>query len=972
MRIVIDLQAAQGASMQRGIGRYSLHLAQAIARNKQDNDVIIALNGHFTESVKTIRAAFKDLLPAQNIYVWNPITGIDNLSDKGASLRKIAELCREAFLADLNPDVLLVSSLFEGLSDEITTSIGLLSNIIPTATICYDLIPYMYPDTYLNAPIVRAWYERKLDHMRRADLILTISESSRQDLLENIDIFETIVTNISSAVDSCFQPISINKTDEAKIRAQYKLPLPFVMYTGGIDYRKNVEGLIRAYAELPLAVRQQHHLAIVCNIQAAEKRNLEQLASKHGLAKSELVLTGYVSDADLLVLYNLCKFFVFPSIHEGFGLPVLEAMACGRAVIGSNTSSIPEVIARQDALFDPRDDNAITEKLLKAMNDTGYREVLQEHGLQQTKNFSWEATAKLAIQALGKLHHSSQQKRDLFVAPPRRPKLAFVSPLPPERSGISDYSAELLPLLTRYYDVDVIVDQKTITTPWINANCQIHNVRWFKQHANKYERVVYQFGNSAFHEHMFELLDAIPGIVILHDFFLSGIIAHMELHNQQTNYFAKELYYAHGYAALEALFKTDDIADVIMRYPCNARVLQYAQGVIVHTEYSRQLAQRWYGEKYAHDWQAIPLLRAMSAKQNAYTARKALDLQTDNFIVCSFGMLAETKSNDRLLTAWLASELSHQEHCQLIFVGENPDGRYGQALRKKIHDSHAAKRIIITGWTDATTYKNYLLAADCAVQLRRLSRGETSAAVLDCMNYGLPTIANAHGSMAELPAETIYKLEDNFTDTDLVTALNTLWRDNGLRAQFAEHSFEHIRRYHAPHICAQQYYESIENFYRQATTSTSVLLQQVSEHCDKNLSEESLCAVAKSIHQSIPLKFTQQQIFIDISVLVSANSENINRQSSVLKILQEQLDKSQAGVRIEPVYALAKHRYFYARSFMLRYLECPKDIMNDEPIDFKVGDVFLGFDFQSEISAEQQKFYEQLRCYGVDVQLLNA
>ena len=111
------------------------------------------------------------------------------------------------------------------------------------------------------------------------------------------------------------------------------------------------------------------------------------------------MLTGFVSEEDLLTLYNLCKAFVFPSLHEGFGLPALEAMSCGRAVIGANTSSLPEVIGRDDALFDPMNDRAIAEKIADVLTDDAFRSDLEQHGLKQAKRFSWDVCAQRAIAA---------------------------------------------------------------------------------------------------------------------------------------------------------------------------------------------------------------------------------------------------------------------------------------------------------------------------------------------------------------------------------------------------------------------------------------------------------------------------------------------------------------------------------------------------------------------------------------------
>ena len=150
------------------------------------------------------------------------------------------------------------------------------------------------------------------------------------------------------------------------------------MYTAGIDHRKNIEGLIDGYALLPDEIRRNHHLAIVCAAQAEPISAIRQRARKQGLGEDELVLTGFVSDEDLVVLYNICSGFCFPSIHEGFGLPALEAMQCGAATIGSNTSSIPEVIGRADALFDPHDKIDIAGLLHQLLTDANFRTSLSQ------------------------------------------------------------------------------------------------------------------------------------------------------------------------------------------------------------------------------------------------------------------------------------------------------------------------------------------------------------------------------------------------------------------------------------------------------------------------------------------------------------------------------------------------------------------------------------------------------------------
>jgi glycosyltransferase involved in cell wall biosynthesis len=412
MRIVVDLQGGQSCSRNRGIGRYSLSLAEALVRNRGEHEVILALNGLFADMIEPIRAEFAGLLPQEHICVWQAPGPVRYPAPASNWRRKAAELMREAFLASLDPDIILVTSFFEGFMDDAVTSIGLLAQTIPTAVTLHDLIPLIHRNLYLGNPVVESWYENKIDQLRRADLLLAVSESSRQEAIRHLGFPPERVINTSEAAAPQFHCIDISNATERLVRKRYGLSQPFVMYTGAIDHRKNIEGLIRAFALLPKSLRKEHQLAIVCSVQPERRRLLEALAKKQGLAENQVILTGFVPDEDLVALYHLCKAFVFPSWHEGFGLPALEAMSCGAAVIGANTSSVPEVIGREDALFDPFDDRAIADKLTHVLKDSAYRAELIHHGLEQAKKFSWDASAKRAIAALEQFHALKILRKD--------------------------------------------------------------------------------------------------------------------------------------------------------------------------------------------------------------------------------------------------------------------------------------------------------------------------------------------------------------------------------------------------------------------------------------------------------------------------------------------------------------------------------------------------------------------------------
>lgn len=971
MRIIIDMQGAQSSgSRNRGIGRYARALAKAIVENRCEHDVVLALNGLFAETIEPIRAAFNELLPRENIRVWYATVPVNQLSPDNSWRQKSAELLRETFIASLKPDVILITSLFEGLDDNTVTSISAMNTGIPTATILYDLIPLIYRMPYLKNPVVESWYENKLAHIRRADMLLAISESSRQEALTYLGFSDENTVNISTAADSQFQPIRISRQQEVKIRKRYGLSRAFVMYTGGSDHRKNIEGLVCAFAQLPKAIRSSHQLAVVCVTQPEEKTRLEELGRKHGLAKNDLILTGFVSEEDLIALYNLCKLFVFPSWHEGFGLPVLEAMSCGKAVIGANTSSVPEVIGRDDALFDPRSDEAISAKVEQVLSDDIFRRALEKHGRKQAKKFSWDKTAKTALKALEKMYASRQRLATrLLTSPASRPKMAFISPLPPEQSGISDYSAELLPELCRHYDIDVVIAQEVVLDPYINSNCSIKTVDWFKANAKRYDRVLYHFGNSEFHQHMFDLLEEFPGTVVLHDFYLSGIIHHMQANGLAPDFWIKELYRSHGYGAVQQKYKTGDVNAVIREYPCSRGVFENAHGVIVHSETSQKLAEKWYGSRARESMTIVPLLRTSIFNIDHADARRKLGFASDDFIICSFGMLDLTKLNHELLEAWLESDLSGDEKCHLVFVGQNQSFGYGEDLSKAIKKSGLGERIRITGWADKDMFRDYLAAADMGVQLRTLSRGETSAAVLDCMNYGLPTIVNANGSMADLPEDTVYRLPDEFSTEQLVKALGKLRYDKAARRKLGTRAHQFILNKHAPGKCADQYAEAIELFHHAHANGIPALNRALAAIEPAPAEAEAWLFLADAVACSISPHLAQRQLLVDVSQLVQVDSKT-GIQRVVSSILQEWIKNQPAGLRIEPVYASVQHGYRYARKFTMDFLDCPVGGLVDEPIEYRAGDIFIGLDLEQQVVWEHRNFYQQLRNHGVIVKFI--
>jgi FkbM family methyltransferase len=558
------------------------------------------------------------------------------------------------------------------------------------------------------------------------------------------------------------------------------------------------------------------------------------------------------------------------------------------------------------------------------------------------------------------------------------PRLAFVSPLPPDQTGVADYGAELLTALGAYYNVDAIVTdpERAVANPGCRA---IRDVAWFERYAHSYDRIIYQIGNSPFHHHMFPLLEKFPGVVVLHDFYLGNLLAFLETNGGWHGYWTRALCDAHGYEALRRRVGNntswDKYLEVIRDYPANLFILQQAQGIIVHNEFSRALTHRFYGNVFSDKVVTIPLTRRLPEKVDRHVARASLGLSDDEFLVCTFGFLGEAKLNHRLLEAWLASRLEEKEYCHLVFVGEALSNAYCDKLQSAIKQSLGNKNIRITGYVPSQLYVQYLAAADVAVQLRCDSRGESSGTVLDCMAYGLPLIVNAHGWMAELPDEGVIKLANAFVDADLVAAIERLEADPALRAALGEQA-RNVTRVSSPALVADRYHKVIEGFTKcaaplfdiKALSGIAADLALVSED------EVHWLEKARSLAEATPLKRSERQLLIDVSAMVRVDLRT-GIQRAVRAQLMGLLNNPPDGFRIEPVWLCeAKGRWHlrYARRYAAGLLGIGGEDLEDEPVAVAKDDIYYMPDYFNDgvESAAQAGVYARLRDSGVRINFM--
>jgi glycosyltransferase involved in cell wall biosynthesis len=782
IKIVIDLNSLGARESLKPLGLFSLKLAAVLAQESSANNyrLYILIKAGEQSSNLWLRDYFSALLPKEQILCWSIPKGLRAVCDEvDLGLRIVSEHIREAVLAQVQPDLVVVTDLFCGYTDQSCASVGLMSDRVPTAVCLPSDEVHLYADCDDHSQTARTWYQTKLLQLKRAHYWLNINDISQ------------------------------------------------------------------------------------------------------------------------------------PASADCFSLP-------------------PEKVCK---LVAAAEDNA-SETVITILN-------LAEKG-QQTNT----------------LKPTSAHKRQ---------RLAYLSPLPPEHTGIASYSAELLPELSKYYDVDVIVDQDCIINPWIHANTGIYSVAWFIKYGHQYDRILYQIGNSPFHAHMWDLLERFPGVVVLHDLFLGDATYYRSEHGADPLLgLPMRLYADHGYSALADFSRTKDIQAAIHDYPYSLNLIQAALGVVVHSTHAKALAAQRYTRQLAEKFSVIPHLRVLPPANNKHAARKTLGIGQDVFLVCSFGHIVSNKMYAELIQAWIASPMAKDQNCMLVLVGAS-NGEYGEALNKQISESGFSQRMSITGWADDATFKAFLNAADLAIQLRKESRGESSGSVLDCMAVGLPTICNAHGSMAELPADGVWQLQDEFKVDELTAALTKLWLEPlerkkiGLAARLA------VQRSFAPWRCAELYRDSIEAFYAQPMQARSVLVKSLVK---KFPAPGDLTPITEALERSLPNARTDRQLLVDITALVQTDLHTgIQRVArSVLKCL---LESPPQGYRVEPVYtAFGAHGYLYARQFTKIFLQIDIDILADDPVLMLSEDVFLGLDLCLSDVFEQRQWFEQAQQRGALVYFL--
>lgn len=435
MKIRLDLQGVQTESRHRGIGRYTQALTGAFARVAAGHELGLMFNAALDgidEALAAMRA--QGLILPRTTYGPVRGTAFDNPANRAR--RDAAERVMTHALDASGADVVWLSSVVEGFSDDALAPHAQATPL--TVATLYDLIPLHDPATYLGNSHARDWYMHRLDALRRCDLLLAISGWVRDDAVARLGIEAQRIVAIGAGVDARFAPPAAGTDHRAALRERFGIERPFVLYNGGIEKRKQVDALFPAFGALPPALRDTHQLVVVGRMPPETRQRFDKLVREARLKVEDVIFTGFVSDADLVALYQTCALFVFPSEREGFGLPPLEAMACGAPVIANDATSLPEVVGDPAALFDASRPAAITQAMRDVLADPHRQQQLRELGLRRAAEFTWTRVAERALAAI-------EQARSAARARGAAPEASL-----PSYQFNADNLAQLLPELRRW------------------------------------------------------------------------------------------------------------------------------------------------------------------------------------------------------------------------------------------------------------------------------------------------------------------------------------------------------------------------------------------------------------------------------------------------------------------------------------------------------------------------------------------
>ncbi|PNI00924.1 glycosyltransferase family 4 protein [Vibrio diazotrophicus] len=950
MRIVIDMQGAQSESRFRGIGCYTMAFAQAVVRNCGEHEVILAVSGLFPETIEPIRAAFDKLLPQNNIRVWYTPGPVLERHTGNDDTRKIAELIREDFIEKLQPDVVHVTSLFEGYIDDAVTSTRNLGQKTIISVTTYDLIPLLNPQQYLDPhPIYKTYYHRKIEELKKADVLLAISEYAKTEIIDSGLVSESKVFNVSTAIDDSFEKCTYSKDEKRSLNSKFNIKGEFILYTGGADERKNLPRLIEAYALLSEQLRKEHQLVFAGRMPSGDIDRFKAIAKSHGLKSEDILFTGYIEQEELIALYNLCKLYVFPSWHEGFGLPALEAMLCGAPVIGANTTSLPEVIGFEDALFDPMNVSQINQKMKLALTDSDYRKSLCENASNQVGKFSWDITAKKAIEAWESLYKSNKLSTENAVSAECYSLIEKITPYinPKDENRIREISShlahnegvgvqrQLLLDISELYHRDAATGVQRVVRNYLYhlLNCPPKDFEVLPVYAKQDQGYYYAFDYvEKLLGHQVSKLENTPIRIQRGDVFF-GLdmqhhvqLAHVSTYEQlrQSGVVIKFLVHDLLPIQLSELFKDNDAKELHEKW---LRMIAQQDEAICVSKATADAFEEWittYSARTKANFQISWVHNGADINESQFIPETSEEtkvlgkLKSRPTFLC-VSTIEPRKGQEQILDAFELLWQEEQFDFNLVFVGQQGWNVDKLASRLSNHSENGHRLFWLQGINDS--YLNRVYQASTCLLAASINEG-FGLSLIEAASHKIPVIARDIPVFREVAGDAAFYFKGE-TGEELAISIES-W-------------FQSLNKGEVPNSSNMKWSTWQES-------SEKLKVQLVENNCP------------------------QKQLLVDVSELVKRDAKT-GIQRVVREILKHWLSNPPSGYQVVPVYATTDALgYRYAHNFLNQFLQLHQTReIEDTFVDVWQGDMFVGLDLQHAVLSTQFELLKDWRNRGVKI-----
>jgi len=765
MKILIDGQTFHTEEINRGIGTYFKNVLENMLKNDFINEFCITVGDNAALNVLSKWCRQKLNVIVNSSYdptrVESDVSANDSSPYSDALYNDLERLDIDVYW---NPNPLMDNVFLPEKKNRARF----------TCTV-HDLIPLVMKDVYFkrwNKKVVNT-YLQKIDVMKKYDTLFCVSRSTEADVLRNFKVPETKTQVIYEGVSDLFRPypFPIIASDER-----------YILYVGGFDPRKNMFKALEAFARLLEKYKENELLFdmkfyIVCSYDDNGKKVLMERAKKLGI-DTRVVLTGYVSDQELLKIYQKARCLFSPSLYEGFGLPIVESLACGIPVACSNISSLPEAGGEFANYFDPNDVEGMVNSLFNALNDPVDYASREKRYVYAKKTFSWKNTACETLLAFERLLY-----RKAPVRLKARKKIAWLSPFPPSKSGIANYSNILVRELKNHADIELFYDgEKPIEE--LKSEFDLYHISEFERNTGAFDEVFYHIGNNAeFHKDTYKLAWAYPGTVVLHDWNIHPFLQHSFFGTKDEKYYIEAMVEGYGEEGKQALKKLENREDPdVFRFPMSDALVKRSKRVIVHN--------RWVKEQIGHSGnvQVVPHFAKVSYRPDDAEIKehkKRHGIEDTHFIIACLGFINRNKLPFVQIEA-IKLLIEKGLPVKMVFCGE----LYPElsSMVEETTRGYLGNHFVFTGYQDETNYWRWLFSSDVILNLRHPTMGEASGTLFQALAAGKAIIVSETCQYREFPDTVCWKVPTENTEIYLYEYLKYLLSDTVLLNQMSKNA----------------------------------------------------------------------------------------------------------------------------------------------------------------------------------------